>query len=107
MEYTVSSAESEKDVMAAVQTETTPEVLRLEHDAVDLHVRMAYAARVALGRLPSVPPGGSLVALCCYVATSGKKRFSCDREAGDADNAGVAYCHVRVPPEFQLQQAGE
>jgi hypothetical protein len=102
MEYTVSSGTSEAAIRAACKTGGSTAVLRLEHDAVDLHVRMAYAARFALGHA-NVLPGGSLVALCFYVASSGGKRFCEGGSAGDEDNAGVAYCHIRVPPEYQLR----
>lgn len=89
MEYAVSSAASEALALSAVGPDVS--VTRLEHDARDVHVRMQYAARCALGMQSSVPAGGSLVVLCAYAATIGGKR-----SAEDSAEV-VAYCLIRAP----------
>ena len=65
------------------------------HSSRDIHVRMQFAARYALGMQKE--NSGALLVLCQFSPVSGQKRNADEDEH-------IAYCLLNKPPEFQTPQ---
>jgi len=101
MEYTISSGESEKLILASINGKynALQVVESVEHTSRDIHVRMQYAARYALSNQKNLTGCGAILVLCRYAPSSG-----CKRQADD-DDLAIAFCLLNVPPEFQTPQS--